>query len=387
MTWLVGDKPVSALLVTRLRYLGDVVMSTVVCEALRAGDPQLRIGYLCEAAHGEILADQPHISRLHLLGVARRGADARARGTTATTNRAGDANGVLRGWPMIRELRRARYDAAVDLFFNPRSAWLLWMSGIGVRIGGTRRWRRHLYTHTVLRDDVNEAAPQLPLLAPGGLGEHMCRLAPLTHAESGQDFLSWIGDHFAPGQLRPQLRSTATPLSGAEPYFVLAPGATWPAKEWSVEQWRGLVQALASAPGPRLKILIPPGRTAQWGGLAAGLPASRVEVLPEMSLPAIKDLLAGAAALVSVDGGVMHMAVALGRPTLALFGPTDPEIWFPYESMGPFRVVALAPDCHPCDRHHCDAFVCLPELSVARVLAELQQLLGPTATVAGSGAP
>lgn len=379
MTWLVADKPVSSVLVTRLRYLGDVIMSTVVCEALRAGDPELRIGYLSEAVPGEILADHPHITQLHLLGGSRRGADARARPAAASAQ--ATEQRAQSGWPLIRELRRARYDVAVDLFFNPRSAWLLRLGGIGVRIGGTRKWRRRLYTHTVLRDDVGGAEARFAANAPGGLGDHLCRLAPLTHAESGRDFLSWLGERFAPGQLRPRLVARAAEGSPSEPYLVLAPGATWPAKEWPVSLWRALVAALASAPGPRLKILMPPGRKGDWGSLADGLPASRAEVLPELTLPAVKNLLATAEALVSVDGGVMHMGVALGRPTLALFGPTDPRIWFPYEKMGPFRVLALAPECHPCDLHRCDAFICLPELRVDRVLAELRRLLGSPAAV------
>ncbi len=300
MTWLVAGKPIRSLLLTRLRYLGDVAMTTVLCEALRAGDPDLRLGYLCERAHGVILEEHPHLDHLHLLGVDRAGKDARVRVIQQETGR--QATGRALGtWPLIRELRRTRYDAAVDLFFNPRSAWLLWFSGIGIRIGGTRKWRRRLYTHTVLRDEVRAAVPALDAVAPGGLGEHMCRLAPLTHAETGQEFLNWLCGHFAPGQLKPSLCATA-PVLSAEPYLVVAPGATWPSKEWPPDHWRRLVSALASGTGPRLKVLVPPGRREQWGNLGDGLPADRVEILPPLDLTAVSNLLASACGLISVDG-------------------------------------------------------------------------------------
>jgi len=361
-------------------------MSTVVCEALRAGDPDLKVGYLCEQVHGVILADHPQIDRLHLLGTQRGGADARARGHQRLP--AGTGSGTLppvQGTlSMIGELRGARYDLAVDLFFNPRSAWLLWLSGIPLRIGGTQKWRRRLYTHTVRCAELGSASAGLAAVAAGGLGEHLCRLAPLTHVESGRDFLDWIGEEFAPGELRPRLAATASGPT-LPPYWVLAPGATWPTKEWPAKAWRQLVEELAAGAGPRLKILLPPGRTDQWVGLGQGLPAERVEVLPSLSLTAVKDLLALARGLLSVDGGVMHMGVALGTPTVALFGPTDPRIWFPYEALGPFRVLALRPPCHPCDRLQCDAFICLPELTVAEVVTAVHEVFGQTAGATGKG--
>jgi len=45
--------------------------------------------------------------------------------------------------------------------------------------------------------------------------------------------------------------------------------------------------------------------------------------------------------VVSVDGGILHCSVALERPTVGLFGPTDASIWFPYERFGPYRVLHL----------------------------------------------
>ncbi len=374
MTWLVGKKPIRSVLLTRLRYLGDVAMSTVLCEALKAGDPQLRLGYLAEQAHGIVLADHPHLAQVHLLGVARRGADSAARGHEQSSGVATQAQAVGT-MAMIAQLRRAKYDLAVDLFFNPRSAWLLRLSGIPLRIGGTRKWRQRLYTHTVLRADVGASAPDFAAVAPGGLGEHLCRLAPLTHAESGLDFLAWLGENFAPGDLKPRLGAAAAPHS-ADPFWVLAPCATWPAKEWPAEHWQQLVQELSAGNGPKLKILLPPGRESAWNHLVKGCHPERVEVLPSMELPAVKNLLAQASGLISVDGGVMHMGVALGIATLGLFGPTDPSIWFPYEKMGPYRVLLHKPHCHPCDLHECGNFICLPELSVAQVATAARELFG-----------
>jgi ADP-heptose:LPS heptosyltransferase len=73
----------------------------------------------------------------------------------------------------------------------------------------------------------------------------------------------------------------------------------------------------------------------------------------------------------------MHAAVAMRIPTVALFGPTDPRLWFPYERLGPYRVLATRPACHPCHRHTCDAWICLPELPVSDVAAAVAGLPAP----------
>lgn len=384
MSWLLDNRPLRRVLVTRLRYLGDVVMASVVADALRRGDPDLEIGFLCEAGHAPVLAGHPSLSRLHRLAAGRRGADARAR--------AGQTSGhvAARGGPgMIAELRAARYDLAVDLFFNPRSAWLLRLAGIPLRIGGTAGSRRHLYTHCLPRSRVSDPRGVLARRAPGGLGEHLCRLQPLVHAPSGRPFLDWLDDEGAAPPLVPRLARPPLPPEAADalaavgvpagrPYLLAAPGATWPSKQWPAGHWRQLLPQAVQRTGLPLATLVPPGAPGEWGNLPAAL--------PPLALDHVLPLVAGARALVTADGGIMHAAVGLGVPVLALFGPTDPAIWFPYEAATASRVLATRPACHPCDRLACPAseFICLPPLEPAVVLAALESLLAATATGAGA---
>ena len=357
MTWLLDERPLARVLVTRLRYLGDVVMATAVVAALRRGDPALEIGFLCEEAHAPVLAGHPDLARVHALGARRRGGDALAR-------RAQPATGARGTLATVVDLRRARYDAAVDLFFNPRSAWLLRLAGIPARLAGPAGSRRRFYTHAGAPGTAGWPAG-LAELAPGGLGEHLSRLGPLRHAESGLGFGAWFrreGRRAFPS-LAPRTRAPAGPSAP----LLLAPGATWASKSWPQAHWSALARALAARQGRPIRVLAPPGGAELAAAVAAGSSSPAVEALPEMGLAAVLDELSGAAGLVTVDGGVMHAAVALGRPTLALFGPTDPRLWFPYEGAGPFRVLATRPGCHPCDLHECPAFICLPGLEPAVV--------------------
>ena len=105
------------------------------------------------------------------------------------------------------------------------------------------------------------------------------------------------------------------------------------------------------------------------------IPAGRGGFLPLLELPEALDVIGRCRGLVTVDGGTLHVGVGLGRPTIGLFGPTDPRIWFPYQGEGPFEVLAEAPQCHPCDLHQCGNFICLPNLDPKKVAGQTLAML------------
>jgi ADP-heptose:LPS heptosyltransferase len=386
MSWELDGRPLRRILVTRLRYLGDLAMSTVALAALRRGDPDLELGYLCEEDFAPLLAAHPDLQRVHLLSANRRGADAQAR--VRTPSATGNAAGIL---GTAGALRRIRYDLAVDLFFNPRSAWLLRLAGIPCRIGGTTGSRRRLYTHVAVAPPPG-VGPDFAHIAPGGLGDHLARLAPLRHGPSGLPFLAWLADAFAPGELRPRVNAPTAAGTHVAPllsslgaavgqYTLLAPAATWPTKEWPAAHWRDLARRLVATTGAApVVVLCPPGGPQAYGELTAEIPAGRGGLLSPLPLADALRVVAGAARVVSADGGIMHAAVAMGVPTVALFGPTDPASWFPYEGLGPFRVLATRPVCAPCHLHQCGTFICLPDLHPDVVLDAVVAL--PTRGVA-----
>ena len=100
-----------------------------------------------------------------------------------------------------------------------------------------------------------------------------------------------------------------------------------------------------------------------------------VRVFPFQPLRKIAAVLASCDAVVANDGGIMHLAVAVGRPTVAVFGPTEPDIWFPYEGKGPFAVVSRRMDCAPCHKHQCASVECLESIEPEEVLGRLQDMI------------
>jgi heptosyltransferase-2 len=146
-------------------------------------------------------------------------------------------------------------------------------------------------------------------------------------------------------------------------YTALCPGAEFgPAKRWP--HFRELAARLDSQ--------------AVWLGSPAELQDNRdvagTNLIGETSLDEAIDLIGGAAAVVSNDSGLMHVAAALGRPQVALFGSSSPEHTPPLSPAA--RVVWLKVECSPCFARVCPLghFKCMNELSVDRVLSELKGL-------------
>src|SRR5262245_23900052 len=115
-----GDR----VLVTRLNYLGDVVLSLPLVDAIHARWPGIEIDYLAREPGAELLANDSRFARVFTL-----------------------KDGLVNTLALVRDLRARHYRAVIDLYSNPRSAWLSWLTGARVRVGGNRRGRRHLYTH------------------------------------------------------------------------------------------------------------------------------------------------------------------------------------------------------------------------------------------------
>lgn len=329
----------SPLLVTRLRYAGDVILSLPLVHALRAGFPRAPLHYLAEPGPLSLLHGHPDIDR------------------------AWEApRGAVPMLHLLRRLRAQRFAAAIDLFSNPRSAQLVRWSGALLRIGEARRGRRHLY-HVQRHLVPGRTAMAQHLAACEVFGLHPGLPAP-PRLYLGADELQRGREH-------------VTALRPGESFVLLNLGASHPGKEWPNDGAVELVTRLRRR-GIGILLATPPERAAPGDAVMARCGSDRGVVrLPPMDLRAFVAVIAAAPAVVSVDGAVVHAAVALQRPTVALFGPTDAAIWFPYTSFGPYRVVS-AP-AHPAYHtlSQCQQERCMRAVTPERVEQALLDVLAP----------
>ena len=123
------------------------------------------------------------------------------------------------------------------------------------------------------------------------------------------------------------------------PLALLHPGSGGAGKRWPLERFQALAGALQSA-GMRCAMVCGPVEEETGLPAAEGLPAG-IPLIRQSSLADLIGLAAAADLFVGNDSGPAHVAAAVGTPTLALFGPTDPDLWRP---LSPRARALRAPD-------------------------------------------
>jgi lipopolysaccharide heptosyltransferase II len=329
------------ILVTRLRYLGDVILTMPAVAALKERYPEAEIDYAVERPYADILELNPVLSRIVRLSRNARRAPAE-----------------------IAEIRRRRYVACIDLFHNPRSALMLFLAGIPIRAGGARGIRRRLYTHRYTVPEGTRSAVLHHVEAMRILGADGCDGLPRVY--------------LAPEEVDVGRGILVRAVGGGAPegrIIAMHPGGTWQAKRWPAGSFAKLAILARERLGARVVVVTGPGEEGIASRVAAEARGA-ARVLPLRPLREIASILAASDAVVANDGGIMHLAVAAGRPTVAVFGPTEPDIWFPYEGKGPFALVSRRMDCAPCHRHECESVACLEGIEPGEVLDRLREVLG-----------
>jgi heptosyltransferase-2 len=247
-------------------------------------------------------------------------------------------------WRLGRELRRRGYDHAIVLPNTWKSALPVFFAGIALRAGYKGEARYGLLN---LRYE-GSGAP---------MREHYVALADAPGKRGGeipQVRLSSVAKAIEATQERFRLGSD---------YVVFCPGAEYgPAKRWPY--FAELSQKL-----PLPVVVVGSTKDAEAAGGIKGTNLAGRTTLDEAI-----DLIAGSRYVVSNDSGLMHVAAALGRPLVALFGSSSPLHTPPQP--GASRVLWLKIECSPCFRRECPLghFRCMREMGVDKVLKEIQNL-------------
>lgn len=341
-------QPGDRVLVTRLDYLGDVVLSLPLVDALAARWPGIEIDYLTREPAASLLRGEAEGGAISRVFTLERGA------------------GFLDSLALIHSLRGRRYRAVIDLYSNPRSAWLSWFTGARLRVGGDRRGRRHLYTHPMRVGDDVRAATEHHLRYGAPLGVDGDATRPRLHI--GDEEIERAHSH---------LRRAGVDGTSGRPRVGIHPGGKWSVKRWPTGKFAELVTLLRTRMDADVIVFTGPGEEEHTEALRAivGDGASYLDVMPIRDLAAVISTLD---AIVACDGGVMHVSVACGTPTVGIFGSAEPEVWFPYRDLGPFRAAFKPLPCRPCHRHVCPLghTDCLNGLDAGRVLDDVAAVLG-----------
>lgn len=178
------------------------------------------------------------------------------------------------------------------------------------------------------------------------------------------------------GDLQVELGGAGAALRLTEPYVVVHPGASVPARAWSPDRCAELVAALTHA-GHRVVVTGGPDETALTAHVAAAAPSGATDLGGRTDLAALGGVLAGARAVVVGNTGPAHLAAAVGTPIVSLYAPTVPAVrWRPW--MVPHVLCSRAVACAGCRARECPVpgHPCIDDIGADDVLAALETLVG-----------
>src|SRR3954462_7793119 len=248
-------------------------------------------------------------------------------------------------WKLGRALKH-RYDEAIVLPNSWKSALVPFLAHIPVRTGYVGESRFGLLNRLHRNPDRH-------------MREHYARLAESPGNEARQPLPQ------ACLKMDPaQVAATCKRFDVKAPYAVLCPGAEYgPAKRWPY------FAELAT------RLALPPVLLGSRNDATAAAGIEGKNLIGKTTLDEAIDLIAGAQYIVTNDSGLMHVAAALGRPLVALFGSSSPEKTPPQSSSGSTgtRGLGLKAEVRPCFQREIPLrhFRCMREISVDQVMAEV----------------
>jgi heptosyltransferase-2 len=338
-------------LIVAPNWIGDAVMAQPLLALLARNEPQARIDVLAPPQVAPVFAAMPEVAGIIEAPSLRGRLQLRER------------------WQLARRLRAGGYQRCYVLPNSLKSALVPFMAGIRQRHGhlGESRY--------LLLNRIHHAgkARHTPMV------EHYARLAALP----GTPLPDGIPDpvlRVAPTQVRAARARLCIDLNA--PLFLLCPGAEYgPAKRWPARHFGALAAEIANEwPEATIALL----GSAKERPLATEIAALSGQTLRnlcgETSLTEALALIAGADAVVSNDSGLMHVAAALRRPQVAVFGSSDPGHTPPRSPRA--RIEWLHLECSPCFERECPLghTDCLHRIAPARVFQSLLGALHSTIT-------
>ena len=292
------SKTPSRILIVRLSAIGDVLHGVPVLCALREALPQAFIAWVVEGRNGELLRGHRALDELIVA----------PRGWLKSPRTV---------WDVCGKLRKLHFDTAIDLQGLTKSAVAARLSGSQRRIGiGGRDGRelsRLLNNELVTPARTHVIDGNLELLRSLGIDRPEVRfdlpLAP-ADAATAQQMVHSLG------------------LTGG--FVMINPGAGWPSKLWPAARFGAVARALGQSRSLRSLVVWAGATEKQMAEEIAAASGGWAQLAPPTSLTELGALTRRAALFVSSDTGPLHLAVAVGTPSVGLFGPMPAERNGPY---------------------------------------------------------
>jgi ADP-heptose:LPS heptosyltransferase len=315
------------ILFIRLRSMGDCLLLTSPVSALKQEFPGFRVSVLVEDRFAACFSNNPDFENVLSL------------------------ENKFQA-PRILALRR--FNAIINLHGGPTSLAYSCMAW-GRRVGAEHYRFARLYNGLFPSPD------------------------PAAHtAESTLNSFRWMGlrADSAPAlryEVQPRERAEMQRKFGERPYVVIHPAALMGTKRWDPDRFAQIGRKLIQRQF-NIVLTCGPGEETSVSKVAKDLPSSIIML--GLNIPQLAELIRGARLFIGNDSGPMHLAAAVGTPTVAIWGSSDSRRWRPWRVE--HRVIQNEFECNPCPGYRClvaDSPLCIESVTVQQVDNALDEIL------------
>lgn len=341
-------------LVIKLRHHGDVLLSTPVFSVLRQAMPSCDIDALIYRDTRPMLEGHPAITQIHTI-------DRDWKHQSVTSRLVAEGR-------LLSDLRKRRYDLVIHLSIHPRGAWLTRFLRPQRAVAPHRfregRFWKGSFTHFYpAQSHPQRHTVESNLDALRALNYPVPPATPL---------------HLNPGEQAETRVSALLAEHKVEDFVHIHPTSRWLFKCWTIEKMARFADTLIGRGYPIVLTAAPASREMDWmAALRSTMQKTAIDFSGRLSLKELAALTARARLFVGVDSAPMHIAAAMGTPTVVLFGPSGDQEWGPWQVPHHILVSKVHP-CRPCGSDGCNhskVSECLTTLSVDEVLAACEEWL------------
>jgi lipopolysaccharide heptosyltransferase II len=332
----INKEKIKKILCIKPRGIGDIVLSTIILENIKHAYPEAKIDYLVELFASDALVNNYLINKV----------------LTYSKKES--------FFKIISKIRKEKYDLVIDLYSNPRTAQMTFLSGAKYRVGYSYRGRKYAYN----------------ILASSERGEHHSAEHNLELIEALKIPIISKNIHFYLNDDEKQFGKSFIEKNFDKDkiLFGIIPSGGWPSKRCDAEKWVEICQAINEKYNVNFIILWGPGDEADSTYLKQKL-GENIKLAPETNIRQMAAIINFCDILIANDSGPMHIAAALNKPVLGLFGPTDPKKHGPYS---PYSAYINKVDlfCIICNLQKCPYnHECFMNLEDKAVLSKFEEII------------
>lgn len=338
------EAPIKKILLVRPRRMGDIILTTPALMALRSAFPEAYLCYLLERPYARLIEGNGLVDEVLALR---------------------PDPGIIGLLTIIRKLRRKKFDVAIDFHGGPRSALLVLASGSRWKIGYKTKYKAWVYDNLVPRSYAS--GPVHSVI------NHL-NLIRILKPETGMEFSLRVPPS------RPEEREKIEAFWKQAGLFsrkilVLHISAGNRFRDWGKENLVSFLEGLASWSEVWPLLIGSKEDKAREKEILKSLGRPVPSLVGQTSLGELIATLEKADLFVGPDSGPMHLAAALNRPIVALFGPTLSAHFAPWKAKAIILERPLA--CRPCRQRSCHEgnFACLQTIKPEEVIEACQKLL------------